>query len=373
MMIRQAVRIFVAGLLVVSATSSSWAQSDLDDRVRAVAAELRCPVCQNLSVADSPSEMAGQMRTVIRERLQAGQNPEAIIAYFTEKYGEWILLSPKTRGFNLIVWLLPGAAMLAGLMGVGWTARRWLRRTSAIPEAARDEDDSYLRRVREELKNFGESPGSSSLRSASIEQGTRPPKLTNRPAIKRRLPLAAAWGGGVLGFGVILGVLLVRSLEPRMEGMTITGGVGGGMAGMEMTLPSGGTGNLNARLATAHAFIDQQRFAEAFPIYEKILEQDPHNLEALTHLAIAQANTGRVEAALATFDRALAMDPNNLHALWNKSQALFEIKQDYAASIPLWERIVALVANSPDAATARKYLEQAKQKVGAQQGALERR
>ncbi len=363
-MIRQAVRIFVTGVLVVSAAGSPWAQTDLDDQARVVAAELRCPVCQNLSVADSPSEMAGQMRAVIRERLQAGQSPDAIIAYFTEKYGEWILLSPKAGGFNLIVWLLPGAATLAGLVGVGWTARRWLRRTSAIPEAARDEDDPYLRRVREELKSFGEIPGPSSSGSASIEQRTRPPKLMNKPAIKRRLPVAVAGVGGVLGFGVILGVLLVRSLEPRMEGMTITGGVSGGMAGVEMTLPSGGTGNLNARLATAHAFIDQQRFADAFPIYEKVLEQDPHNLEALIHLAIAQAHTGQLETALATFDRALAMDPNNPHALWNKAQTLFEIKQDYTASITLWERFITLAPNSADAVTARRYVEQARQKLG---------
>lgn len=367
-MIRQAVRIFVAGILVVSAAGSPWAQTDLDDRVRAVAAELRCPVCQNLSVADSPSEMAGQMRVVIRERLRAGQSPEAIIAYFTEKYGEWILLSPKAWGFNLIVWLLPAGAMLAGLVGLGWIARRWLRRVSAVPETARDEDDPYLRRVREELKTFGESP----FGSASIEQGTRPQKAIKRPLRRRRLPLAAAWTGGLLAFGALLGVLLVRSLEPRMEGMTITGGVGGGMAGMAMAPSPGGVEDLKSRLAAAHAYVDQQRFAQALPIYQQILEQDPHNVEALTHLAIVQASTDQLDAALATFDRALAMDPDNLHALWNKAQALFEIKQDYAASIPLWERIVAIARESPDAATARRYIERAREKL-VRQGAREGR
>ena len=63
-----------------------------------VASQLRCVVCQNLSVADSPSEMATQMRAVVKERLAAGESPEQVVRYFVDKYGEWILLSPPRRG-----------------------------------------------------------------------------------------------------------------------------------------------------------------------------------------------------------------------------------------------------------------------------------
>src|SRR5262249_52534716 len=62
---------------------------DLDDRTRAIAAELRCVVCQNLSVADSPSEMAQQMKGIIREQLEAGKTTTEIKSYFVSKYGEW--------------------------------------------------------------------------------------------------------------------------------------------------------------------------------------------------------------------------------------------------------------------------------------------
>src|SRR5437879_12749644 len=73
---------------------------DLDDQTRAIATELRCVVCQNLSVADSPSEMAQQMRAIVREQLQAGKSPDQIKDYFVSKYGEWGLLEPKHRGFR---------------------------------------------------------------------------------------------------------------------------------------------------------------------------------------------------------------------------------------------------------------------------------
>lgn len=103
------------------------AQMDLDEQVRQVAAQLRCPVCQNLSVADSPSETAQQMRAVIRDQLQAGKTPEEVLAYFRSKYGDWILRSPRPHGLNLLVWLGPFAGVAVGLGVVALAVRRWAR------------------------------------------------------------------------------------------------------------------------------------------------------------------------------------------------------------------------------------------------------
>ena len=80
---------------------------DIDEQTRNIAQELRCVVCQNLSVADSPSEMAQQMRGVVREQLRAGKTPQEVKDFFVSKYGEWVLLAPKTQGFSLLVWVLP--------------------------------------------------------------------------------------------------------------------------------------------------------------------------------------------------------------------------------------------------------------------------
>lgn len=139
----------LAWLLMLLLAGSVLANAVDEDEVRAIAAQLRCPVCQNLSVADSPSEMANQMRQLIRERLAAGESSEQVVAYFTAKYGEWILLSPRPRGFNLLVWTLPFAGLLAGLVGIFLVARRWSRRPAPGVEAV---DPAYRERIRAELE-----------------------------------------------------------------------------------------------------------------------------------------------------------------------------------------------------------------------------
>jgi cytochrome c-type biogenesis protein CcmH len=154
---RLAVLVLVA--LAVAGLGTAGAQvpaSSVDERaVHEVAAQLRCVVCQNLSVADSPSEMASQMRDVIRERLATGERPEAVVQYFVDKYGEWILLSPRRHGFTLLVWVVPPLAVAAGLALVGVLLVRWTRRrapaaaSTAAPAAV---DASMAERIRREME-----------------------------------------------------------------------------------------------------------------------------------------------------------------------------------------------------------------------------
>lgn len=115
-----------------------------------IATQLRCVVCQNLSVADSPSEMANQMRGVIRERLATGETPDQVIRYFVDKYGEWILLSPPRRGFTLLVWVLPAVAVVIGVGIAVLLIRSWSRRsTGARPSSV---DAAMRDRIRREME-----------------------------------------------------------------------------------------------------------------------------------------------------------------------------------------------------------------------------
>jgi cytochrome c-type biogenesis protein CcmH len=85
-----------------------------DQRVERISAELRCPVCQGLSVADSPSDTAREMRALVAQRVAEGRSDEEIRAEFRRSYGDWILLSPPLVDPRGAVWLVPLAAVIGG-------------------------------------------------------------------------------------------------------------------------------------------------------------------------------------------------------------------------------------------------------------------
>ena len=133
----------------------------LDTQTEEVAALLRCPVCQGLSVADSPATMAVNMKIQVREMLSRGYTEDQILSYFEGSYGEFVRLEPPLRGVNWLVWLAPVAGLLLGGIVV---ARALKARGAAAPTPeknaapalpARDTlpDDPelapYVRRVRE--------------------------------------------------------------------------------------------------------------------------------------------------------------------------------------------------------------------------------
>jgi cytochrome c-type biogenesis protein CcmH len=141
-------RAAIALVLLLLGTPAPAAQVS-DDSVRHVASQLRCVVCQNLSVADSPSEMARQMREVIRERLGRGETEDQVIHYFEERYGPWVRLSPG----GWFVWVLPFAGLFVGLGVVLLITLRWTRRAREVQEALSPADRE---RVRLELERFRE-------------------------------------------------------------------------------------------------------------------------------------------------------------------------------------------------------------------------
>jgi cytochrome c-type biogenesis protein CcmH len=120
----------LAMLAVVGATWSfmiltAARNQTLDQRVHDVASQLKCPVCQGESVADSPSTISQQMRAVIREQLQSGRSEQQVIQYFVDRYGEQIVWSPPWQGFTLLVWLVPIALLLAGALLLFTVLRDW--------------------------------------------------------------------------------------------------------------------------------------------------------------------------------------------------------------------------------------------------------
>jgi len=117
----------------------------LDQKTIEVAGLLRCPVCQGMSVADSPAEMAVNMKHQVRDLIARGYTPEQILRYFERSYGQFVLLKPKFQGVNTLVWLLPIAALILGAAIIYTMMGR--QPVDQVPTAPADEDP-YLAEVR---------------------------------------------------------------------------------------------------------------------------------------------------------------------------------------------------------------------------------
>lgn len=91
------------------------------ERADALARELRCPDCQGLSVADSPTRSAQEIRRQISSLVAGGAGDEEVRGHFVARYGEWILLAPSSPAY----WVIPFAVVAAAAAGlVAWLARR---------------------------------------------------------------------------------------------------------------------------------------------------------------------------------------------------------------------------------------------------------
>jgi len=97
---------------------------ELERRSWALSMEVRCPVCQGQPIAESPAESARHMKRQVRAMVAAGYSDEQIFAYLENSYGEFIRLSPRPEGMNLLVWVLPLAALVIGAGVVVWLVGR---------------------------------------------------------------------------------------------------------------------------------------------------------------------------------------------------------------------------------------------------------
>ena len=131
---------------------------ELTRRTQEIASTIRCPVCQGLSIADSPSEMARNMKSQVGALLARGYTEKQISSYFERSYGQFVLLDPKFQGVNSLVWMLPLAALILGVVIVA-TKMKSLEKgpepkptVDGAPPTEEVSDDPYLARVRELVK-----------------------------------------------------------------------------------------------------------------------------------------------------------------------------------------------------------------------------
>ncbi|HUP88681.1 MAG TPA: cytochrome c-type biogenesis protein [Longimicrobiales bacterium] len=123
----------------INAQTPAAGDSIIEAKTKAISKQLRCPVCQGLSIQDSPSDLSVQMKSVVREMVQQGKSEAEIKAYFVSKYGEWILLAPKPAGMNMLVYLTPFILLVGGGGLIVYRVRKWTN-NPAQPEAKTAEE-----------------------------------------------------------------------------------------------------------------------------------------------------------------------------------------------------------------------------------------
>jgi cytochrome c-type biogenesis protein CcmH len=137
----------LAGAAVLVVTLLPGGPPAADEQARRIAAQLRCPDCQALSVDDSHTAAADAIRAEIASQLAAGRSADEIRQHFVDRYGPWIVLTPASAW----PWLLPFAVLAAGLAALGW----WLMRPRAVATPpSRPPSEADRRRLADELEQL---------------------------------------------------------------------------------------------------------------------------------------------------------------------------------------------------------------------------
>lgn len=135
-------------LLAVSVAAEQVSEDPLERRMLDIAKDLRCAVCQNQPVAESNADLAKDMRQVIREQLQAGKSREEIVAYFVDRYGDYVLMKPPYQGPGFLLWMLPIGLALVLAVSAWVYMRRRLRAVPPAPPPLSAEDAARVRAAR---------------------------------------------------------------------------------------------------------------------------------------------------------------------------------------------------------------------------------
>ncbi len=146
-------------IVLLSLPSAKANAATVSDISKQLVCQCGCTmVLSNCSHAECMSREA--MTTLIGQKLAQGQSEKQIIQSFVTQYGEQVLASPPKRGFNLVAWILPFAAILAGGAAIYIAIKKWVwqgRQSPTIATTETDEkDEEYQRRLEKELKEFTE-------------------------------------------------------------------------------------------------------------------------------------------------------------------------------------------------------------------------
>lgn len=345
--------VITSALFAVIVIGLARAPASPEDRVAALGQRLRCPVCQNEAIADSPSETAQQMMEIVREKVAVGESDEMIIDYFVARYGQWVLLDPPVSGWFLPLWGLPILALLTGLAVI---ARR--RRRSAPGESASsllEIRPQELRRqaevdiddlaVQVEQKEISEE-AAAVLRAqyaaevdAAVGAGRELRKSGDRQP-RSRTRVLTGWGLGALGVGVVI-VMVVQAVEVR--GDAVAGEQASSLdevTNEEMEAVVAENPDITPmRKALADRYFAESDYESAIPHYLEVLRQDPQQASAWGRLGWSVYQFGDVDLAFEYVRRSLEVEPGSPESQLFLGAIYLYGYSDPAAALPLLEAV----------------------------------
>ena len=176
----------IAGIAVLAAGCASQPETltaeEMEEEAQGIDKSLMCPVCPSETIDQSQVQLAGQMRDIVREKLAAGESRDEILQFFVDRYGTAVLAEPPRSGFNLLVWVAPPVALLAGGL-VLFAVLRAMRgpRESDEPEGVRPDEaglEPYLSAVDRDIRGLSLNrdatpPGSTAGDSDAETSGER--------------------------------------------------------------------------------------------------------------------------------------------------------------------------------------------------------
>lgn len=122
----------------------------LEQRMIALSEDLRCLVCQNESLAGSRADLAQDLRQEIREQMRAGKSDQEVIAYLTQRYGDFVLYKPPLKPLTWLLWFGPFVLLIGAAGGLYAYLKR---RTSRLADDSLSEEEK--KRVTDLLANNG--------------------------------------------------------------------------------------------------------------------------------------------------------------------------------------------------------------------------
>jgi cytochrome c-type biogenesis protein CcmH len=132
-----AILLFIAGPALAMDPGEQMPDAAQEAKAEALFSELRCMVCQNQSILDSDAPLAKDLRILVRERVAAGDGPDAIKDFLVARYGDFVLLKPRLNEQTALLWAVPVLVLVIG----GFAVVLNFRRRNAVADQTLSEDE----------------------------------------------------------------------------------------------------------------------------------------------------------------------------------------------------------------------------------------